>query len=178
MKAKRYSEGCCHLSHTWMYSIQLSQESQTLNKANTPSLSACEMSAHFSLSWIDSLCLEWVGFAFLVWIKTSGSPAPAYVANQGMSWGWCLGVCEGKHWNYWLYPGTAKSSHQSEWQLCKIRDSPFHDWRKFKKPSIVFIRENFLLCSTSEPGVQVTWWCPLGYFLSVTVEMSTLKVTE
>lgn len=87
MKAKRYSEGCCHLSHTWMYSIQLSQESQTLNKANTPSLSACEMSAHFSLSWIDSLCLEWVGFAFLVWIKTSGSPAPAYVANQV-----CLGV--------------------------------------------------------------------------------------
>ena len=67
------------------------------------------MSAHFSLSWIDSLCLEWVGFAFLVWIKMSGSPAPAYMANQGMSWGWCLGVCEGKHWNYWLYPGTVKS---------------------------------------------------------------------
>lgn len=38
----------------------------------------------------------------------------------------------------------------------------------------VFIRENFLLC-TSEP---VPWWLPLGCFLTIMVKISTLEVEE
>lgn len=52
-------------------------------KANTPSLSVCEMSTHLPSSSIDCLCLKRIGCALLVWKKTSVSLTPADLAYGG-----------------------------------------------------------------------------------------------